>query len=106
MEDFSDLRDKNMKNCFVYIMANDNRTIYIGVTSELPKRVYQHREKLVEGFTKTYGLDRLVYWELCGTPETAILREKQLKRWSRAKKTALIEGKNPEWEDLWAEITR
>jgi putative endonuclease len=75
-------------------------TLYVGVTSDLIKRVYEHRAKLVEGFTKRYNLTRLVYCEACDEIETAIVREKQLKAGSRAKKLQLINGMNPTWGDL------
>jgi putative endonuclease len=89
----------------VYIMANHkNGTIYVGVTSDLPKRAWQHREGVVEGFTKKYGCKRLVWFELHSTMEHAIMREKQLKGGSRAKKIALIEAINPEWRDLFFEL--
>jgi len=90
----------------VYIMANRrNGTLYVGVTSDLPKRVWQHREGAVEGFTTRYGCKMLVWFELHEIMETAILREKQIKAGSRAKKLALIEAGNPGWRDLYPEIT-
>ena len=86
----------------VYIVANrKNGTIYVGVTSDLPQRVWQHREGVADGFTKRYGCKRLVWFELHATMEYAILREKQLKGGSRAKKLALIEDSNPDWRDLY-----
>lgn len=86
----------------VYMMANHKRgTIYIGVTSNLVQRAWQHREGALDGFTRRYGCKRLVWFELCGTMEHAILREKQLKAGSRSKKIALIENDNPEWRDLY-----
>ena len=89
----------------VYIMANHKGgTIYVGVTSDLPKRAWQHREGEIDGFTKQYGCKRLVWFELHATMEYAILREKQLKAGSRAKRTALIEATNSEWRDLFFEI--
>ena len=85
----------------VYILASKyNGTLYIGVTSNLPQRVYQHRESLVEGFTKKYDVKTLVYFELFEDKPNAIAREKALKGISRAKKIALIEAANPKWEDL------
>lgn len=81
----------------VYIMANHkNGTIYVGVTSDLPKRAWQHREGMVDGFTKRYGCKKLVWYELHSTMEQAITREKQIKGGSRARKTALIETENRE----------
>ena len=81
-----------------------NGTIYTGVTSDLVKRVWQHREGQAGGFTKCYGCKILVWYELSGSMEHAILREKQIKAGSRAKKLALIEEMNPGWSDLWPEI--
>lgn len=90
----------------VYIMANHKGgTLYAGVTSDLPKRAWQHREGEIAGFTKRYGCKRLVWFELHATMEHAILREKQLKAGSRGRKVALIEAANPEWRDLFFEIT-
>jgi putative endonuclease len=85
----------------VYILASDrNGTLYVGVTSHLIGRVYQHRAKETDGFTKRYGVGRLVWFEMHEVMETAILREKQLKHWRRAWKIALIEENNPLWRDL------
>ncbi|WP_196490047.1 GIY-YIG nuclease family protein [Erythrobacter donghaensis] len=87
------------------MMANHkNGTLYIGVTSDLPRRAWEHREGVVSGFTKKYGCKRLVWFELHATMEHAIAREKQIKGGSRAKKIALIEAMNPEWRDLFFEI--
>ena len=89
----------------VYILASDrNGTLYIGVTSDLLKRVNEHRNDAVDGFTKKYGIHRLVYYESHGDMLSAIEREKQLKKWNRAWKLELIEEKNPAWKDLWDEI--
>ena len=89
----------------VYIVANrKNGTIYVGVTSDLPTRVWQHREGVVCGFTKRYGCRMLVWFELHATMEHAILREKQIKAGSRTKKAALIEEANADWRDLFFEI--
>ncbi|MEM7689933.1 MAG: GIY-YIG nuclease family protein [Pseudomonadota bacterium] len=91
----------------VYVMANHkNGTIYVGVTSNLPRRVWRHREGHTDGFTKRYGCKRLVRFELHSTMEAAIAREKQLKGGSRAKKIVLIETQNPEWRDLFFELNR
>jgi putative endonuclease len=90
----------------VYLMANKrNGTTYAGITSDLIKRVWQHREGL-GGFATRYGCKRLVWFEQHATMEYAITREKQIKAGSRAKKVALIEADNPLWRDLWFEITR
>ena len=79
----------------------DKGTIYIGVSSNLPKRVWEHREGVVDGFTKKYGVKKLVWYEIHDNPESAITREKELKRWNRAWKLELIENRNPEWKDLF-----
>ena len=85
----------------VYMLASKrNGTLYIGVTSNLPPRMYQHREEIVDGFSKKYGTKMLVYFELCEDMSSAIAREKALKGITRAKKIVLIEAENPEWEDL------
>ena len=94
-----------MKIYYIYIMANKtNSTIYIGVTSDLIKRVWQHKNKLVDGFTKHYNLNKLVYYEETTDVNSAIAREKQLKGWNRAKKNKLIESINPNWKDLYDDI--
>ena len=90
---------------YVYILASRiGGTLYIGVTSDLVRRVYEHREKLVRGFTERYGLSRLVYFEQFEDVRAAILREKQMKRWRRAWKVRIIEEKNPNWDDLYPSI--
>ena len=90
---------------YTYIMASrPNGTLYIGVTSNLPKRVYEHKNHVVKGFTDKYNVDKLVYFEETAEIEVAIAREKQLKGWTRAKKIRLIESTNPEWRDLYEEI--
>ena len=91
-----------MKQPCVYIVTNKRRgTLYTGVTANLPRRAYEHREGLVRGFTKKYGCKVLVWYEVHSTMIDAITREKQLKAGSRAKKIALIESLNPEWKDLY-----
>ena len=91
----------------VYILASKrNGTLYIGVTSNLPKRIWEHREDIVEGFTKKYAVHKLVYYELFEDMQNAITREKRLKKWRRAWKIRLIEEKNPYWDDLWLQINR
>ena len=87
---------------YVYILASISGTLYIGITSALEARVFKHKEGLYDGFTKRYGVDRLVYFESFDDVGKAIDREKQLKGWRRAKKTALIERVNPHWKDLSA----
>ncbi|AOT29893.1 GIY-YIG nuclease family protein [Neisseria meningitidis] len=89
----------------VYILASQrNGTLYIGVTSDLVQRIYQHREHLIEGFTLRYNVTMLVWYELHPTMESAITREKQLKKWNRAWKLQLIEENNVSWQDLWFDI--
>ena len=86
----------------VYIMTNRRNTVlYTGVTGNLKKRIYEHKMKSVDGFTKNYNIDKLVYYEPFGDIEKAILREKQIKAGSRRKKIALIEKINPQWSDLY-----
>ncbi len=86
----------------VYILASKrNGTLYIGVTSDLTMRAWEHKNDLVEGFTKRYRVHRLVYYELHEDMESAITREKQIKKWNRAWKLELIEKENPDWRDLW-----
>lgn len=89
----------------VYILTSKrNGTLYTGVTSDLAKRIWEHKNDLAEGFTKKYDVHMLVFFELHGDMFTAISREKQIKKWNRAWKIRLIESVNPEWRDLWNEI--
>ena len=91
-----------MKQPCVYLLASRrNGTLYVGVTSDLIQRVWQHKNDLVEGFTRKYGVHRLVWYELYDTMETAIAREKAIKEWKRTWKIRLIEGFNPEWAHLY-----
>ena len=86
---------------YVYILANwNNKVIYTGVTNDLERRLYEHKNKLIDGFTKKYNVDKLVYFDFCENVESAILREKQMKGWTRQKKNMLIEQMNPDWRDL------
>lgn len=95
------------KDMYVYIVTNKpHGTIYIGVTSDLRQRVWQHRTHAMPGFTDRYNLERLVWFEQHTGPSQAIRREKALKRWNRAWKIALIEKLNPSWRDLWQEIAQ
>ena len=90
---------------YVYLLASKrNGTLYIGVTSDLLKRVHEHKDNLVEGFTKKYNVHKLVYYEPTEDINSAITREKQLKKWKRRWKIELIEKKNPEWRDLYFEL--
>jgi putative endonuclease len=96
---------KPMKPGFVYIITNRNNTVlYTGVTSQLVQRMYQHKQKLVEGFSKKYNCHKLVYFEYGDDIEACIAREKQIKAGSRNKKVQLIESMNPEWRDLYPDI--
>jgi putative endonuclease len=91
---------------YVYVLASRKHgTLYIGVTSDLIRRIYQHKTKAVRGFTKRYGVDTLVYFEIFDDPLSAIAREKQLKKWNREWKVQLIESKNPNWVDLSPTLT-
>ena len=94
-----------MKQPAVYILPSErNGTLYTGVTSNLVARTWQHRQHIVEGFTTRYNITMLVWYELHGTMDTAIKREKQIKKWNRAWKLRLIQEGNPHWEDLWLSI--
>jgi len=89
----------------VYILANKrNGTLYVGVTSDMMKRGWEHRQGVEEGFTRKYGVQILVHYEVCENMLSAISREKQLKKWNRAWKLRLIEERNPAWRDLWQDI--
>jgi len=88
---------------YVYFVASKSRVLYIGMTNSLQRRIWEHQHDLIDGFSKQYRCHRLVYYESCDDVRNAIDREKQLKRWSRAKKLWLIERVNPTWEDLSAE---
>jgi putative endonuclease len=91
---------------FVYILASKrNGTLYVGVTNDLVRRVQEHRQGLVPGFTKRYGVKFLVYFETHNDINEAISREKRVKRWLRKWKLELIESQNPQWRDLWEELT-
>ncbi len=96
-----------MKQPAVYILASKkNGTLYIGVTSNLVKRVWEHKNDVVPGFSKQYKIHTLVYFELFPSMESAIIREKRLKKWERAWKIRIIEEKNPNWNDLYEQIIR
>ncbi|MBI4333457.1 MAG: GIY-YIG nuclease family protein [Chloroflexi bacterium] len=89
-----------MKQYYVYIATNYSKTLYTGVTNDLHRRMYEHKNKLVKGFTSKYNITELAFFEECGDINDAIAREKQIKGWLRAKKVALIETQNPTWQDL------
>ncbi|HYX20324.1 MAG TPA: GIY-YIG nuclease family protein [Thermoanaerobaculia bacterium] len=94
---------------WVYILASDHRTLYVGVTNDLERRLFEHREGLVRGFTRKYNVHRLVYFESTDDPIAAIEQEKRIKGWRRSKKVALIENRNPTWRDLsqdWRQSSR
>jgi putative endonuclease len=94
-----------MKYSFVYILASQkNGTLYIGVTSELKQRVFLHKQEKVDGFTKKYRVNKLVYYEVFEDIDSAIIREKQLKEWKRKWKIELIEKKNIEWTDMYDKL--
>ncbi|MFC1521757.1 GIY-YIG nuclease family protein [Elusimicrobiota bacterium] len=93
------------KQYCVYILTNSgNNVFYTGITSSLTKRIWEHRSKIVKGFTNKYNVSKLVYYEIFDNPTSAIEREKQIKAGSRKKKIRLIEAKNPSWQDLWDSI--
>jgi len=90
---------------YIYLMSNPDRTVlYTGVTRNLMKRVWQHKEKVVDGFTKKYNVTDLVYYEIFDSPLEAIEREKQIKSWSRKRKNQMVEAENSSWKDLYDEI--
>lgn len=94
-----------MKNYYVYILASQrNGTLYIGVTNDLVRRVYEHKQGFVKGFTSRYAVHKLVYFEHTQSIDAALTREKELKKWRRQWKIDLIEEKNPEWADLYGGI--
>ncbi len=97
--------NKEEKYSYIYILFNKrNGTLYTGVTSNLIKRIYEHKQKFVDGFTKKYSVDKLGYYEIFDNIENAIIREKQIKAGSRKNKIKLIEEINPEWKDLYYDI--
>ena len=93
-----------MKHYYVYILTNNSGTLYVGVTNDLKRRVWEHKHKVEEGFAEKYNIGRLVYFEQTNDVRIAIEREKQLKNWRRAKKDKLIGMMNPSWNDLYEEI--
>jgi len=98
-------KGKNKKQYYVYILARKrNGTLYVGVTSDLVKRAYEHKSDLVDGFTKKYGVHNLVYYETVDSIDSAIAREKQLKKWNRAWKVRLVEKVNPVRRDLYPDL--
>jgi putative endonuclease len=93
-----------MKTYYVYIVSSFHRTVYVGVTNDLVRRIYEHKKGLVEGFSKKYKTANLVYYELFGSVLDAISREKEIKSWRREKKMKLIKSQNPKWEDMYLRI--
>jgi len=93
-------RGDELGSYYVYILTNKSRTLYTGVTNDLERRVYEHKQKLIPGFTRKYNISRLVFFEVTPDVRAAISREKQIKGWTRTKKIALIESENPRWRDL------
>lgn len=91
---------KKVNTYYVYMMTNRSKTLYTGVTNDLYRRVYEHKQKLIPGFTQKYNINRLVYYQATSDVREAIAREKQIKGWLRAKKITLIESVNPQWRDL------
>ncbi len=88
------------KSYYIYILTNNSETLYIGITSNIIKRLWEHQNKVVKGFTEKYNITKLIHFEEYSDPENAILREKQLKNWSRTKKLSLIKKTNPNFEEL------
>ncbi len=93
-----------MKTYAVYIISNHSRTLYTGMTGDLPRRIHQHKAKEIDGFSKRYAIDQLVFYEIHDTPTGAIEREKQIKGWTRAKKILLIAENNAGWHDLSGDL--
>jgi len=94
-----------MNEYYVYMMTNKSRTLYTGVTNDLIRRVYEHKNKLIPGFTSKYNIQYLVYYESTPNINSALEREKQIKGWLRVKKIALVESQNPDWKDLSTELS-
>ncbi|MFC1724094.1 GIY-YIG nuclease family protein [candidate division KSB1 bacterium] len=94
-----------IKKYYIYIMSNKkDGTLYIGITNDLKRRVYEHKDGKIKGFTKRYNLDKLIYFEEFKNIDEAIIREKMLKRWNRTWKTELLEKSNPDWKDLYDDL--
>ncbi len=93
-----------MKNYFVYILSSKNKVLYVGMTDNLSRRIFEHKSSLAEGFTKKYNVNKLVYYESQPDLKSALKREKRLKNWHRQWKINLIEAKNKDWKDLYPEI--
>ena len=101
-----DTEAKDMKPYYIYILASQrNGTLYIGMTNDLVRRVWEHKNDMIDGFTKKYAVHMLAWYEIADSPMAAITREKQLKAWKRAWKLRLIEEMNPNWRDLYEDLT-
>ncbi len=94
-----------MKNYFTYILSSKNKVLYVGMTDNLSRRIFEHKQSLIDGFTKKYNVNKLVYYESHPNLSSAVKREKQLKNWHRQWKINLIESVNEEWKDLYLEIS-
>jgi len=104
-ERYTETPISNHMNYFVYLLASQrNGTLYVGVTNDLVRRVYEHKNDVLDGFSKRYGVHQLVWFEATPSVEAAILKEKQIKNWPRAWKVALIERSNPQWLDLYGSL--
>lgn len=100
------MRLKN-HNYYIYVISNwNNKVIYVGMTNDIERRIYEHKNKIFEGFSKKYNLNKLVYYEHTNDVNAAIRREKEIKKWRREKKNKLIESMNPEWKDLADELLK
>jgi len=93
-----------MKQYFVYLLTNNSGALYVGFTSNLKNRIWEHKNKVIKGFTEKYNIDKIIYFEQTESVYSAIQREKQLKGWTRKKKIALFEKENPDWRDLYDEL--
>ena len=105
VEESLSFHHQDVRDYFVYILGSKSGVLYVGVTNDLARRLFEHKQKLIDGFTSKYNVSRLVYFEAFDNIRDAIAREKQIKGWRRSKKTALIESTNPTWRDLggdWA----
>lgn len=98
------MEESLIKDYYIYILASESGTLYLGITNNLIRRVYEHKKELIDGFSKKYGCKKLVWFEQTSSVESAIAREKQIKKWRREKKENLIRLKNPQWRDLYEEV--
>jgi putative endonuclease len=98
---YGNLRFYHMKQYFVYLLTNNSKALYVGFTGNLKNRIWEHKNKVIKGFTEKYNIDKIIYFEQSENVYSAIAREKQLKGWTRKKKIELFEKENPEWRDLY-----